>query len=296
MCDGIARSGQGLAIYVAEKEKPDHKLMALLRAARSAPVENIAIDWGTPAAQAAEDDFEMVEPVEAVAVSPPSEMQAPISLFDSTTNPAKTSVEVEVGPKPIVLPPAPQLQVAPALETLPSLYPGFRTSLFAIAKRASSGQPAPSQEVKIRGSVLGRPVELAVPVTPAIRLAGLNTDKEKNRKMLHLLAARALIQSFEDAKGDGTKTLNEVEKAQVLRLGLRYGLASSQTSFIAVDEDNAPATGVKEPVPPSVPGGGTHFGMISYNQALTMSMSHPLAAPYPQPPVVGMAPMVRFRL
>jgi hypothetical protein len=51
--------------------------------------------------------------------------------------------------------------------------------------------------------------------------------------MIHLLAARALVQNFEDKA-----PMSHSDKAQVLRLALRYGLSSSQTSFVAVDHTN----------------------------------------------------------
>jgi hypothetical protein len=50
-------------------------------------------------------------------------------------------------------------------------------------------------------------------------------------KLLHLLAARALIQGLED-----TLPVSDAAKDEVRRLGLTYGLASSQTSFVAVDD------------------------------------------------------------
>jgi hypothetical protein len=67
------------------------------------------------------------------------------------------------------------------------------------------------------------------PITPVTSGTGMST------RLLHLIAARHLIQGYEDIH-----PLTEACKRDVLRLGLEYGLASSQTSFIAMDEAGQP--------------------------------------------------------
>jgi hypothetical protein len=260
MCEGIARAGRGISVFVGETEDPDRKLMNLLRAARGAPIENLSIDWGlnlpepdapvaTPSALPDNDSFTVIE-------SEPAR-EFPLSLFDPSIDPSKDVAHTSdtIGPRPITLPPPPALQVAPPLATLPSLYPGFRTSIFAIARRPSTLSSPPSQVV-VRGTLLGRPVELSVPVRP------IQAEMEvEGTKMVHVLAARALIQGLEDDKGLGLGTGAgavrgwmemlevEVSEAQVRRLALRYGLASSQTSFVAVDEDGRRVASAPVPAP-----------------------------------------------
>ncbi|CAG8687111.1 260_t:CDS:2, partial [Acaulospora colombiana] len=107
-------------------------------------------------------------------------------------------------------------------------------------------------------------------------------------KMLHTLAAKALIQVFEDMP----KTPET--KAQIERLGKRYSLASSVTSFLAIDEEDrtekqATVEKEQESIPsPSEPMGsfkrkkGVHLMAAPVKSA---PMSAPLAAP-------GGAPMM----
>jgi hypothetical protein len=78
-----------------------------------------------------------------------------------------------------------------------------------------------------------QPVTLDVPV----QLYSASQNAQAKAKLLHVLAARALIREFEDHK-----PMTDTDKAEVLRLAVRYGLSSSQTSFVAVEEAPAPAS------------------------------------------------------
>ncbi|PVF90955.1 vWA-like protein, partial [Serendipita vermifera] len=229
MCKGIARAGKGTAVYVAEGEKPDSKLMGLLRAARGGVIEDLAIDWGSGMnnkdVMEIDDDFEVV--------SNPTAPQAakkipPLSLFDDQS----TGETPELGPdKAIVnLPPPPVIQQAPKSDKLPiPLYPGFRCSIFAIIKQGANPGPY-SPQIKITGNVLGRDVALQVPVAP-VSVNNTITQYAGGNKLLHTLAAKALIQVFEDMPS------TPETKAQIERLGKRYSLSSSVTSFLAIDEE-----------------------------------------------------------
>ncbi|KZV97090.1 hypothetical protein EXIGLDRAFT_833087 [Exidia glandulosa HHB12029] len=215
MCDGIARAGRGVASYVGSDENPDAKLVTLLRATRTPAVQDVLVDWGAI-------DPEVNEDFVVVEAHPEEETQAaPITLFsvaESATAPEST---VKIGPEPLVLPPVPRIQELPVP---PVLYPGFRCSLFAIVAQPSADIARPTA-VTIRGVAIlpgnkKQPVELHVEVTePAATMPGF----------IHVLAARALMQLWEDK--------NSPEgRAQTARLGLRYGLASSQTSFVAIED------------------------------------------------------------
>ncbi|EJD48276.1 hypothetical protein AURDEDRAFT_113100 [Auricularia subglabra TFB-10046 SS5] len=231
MCDGIARAGRGVVTYVREQEKPDAKLVGLLKAARSAVVQDITVDWGVPLEP--DQDFEMVDANDAGPLSPNLPVVAPtepVSLFSETIPPASNPA---LGPEDVkvVLPPPPALQQAPThLDDLPPLYPGFRCSIFALI-RLPPDAPLPTK-VTVKGRMQGVPVSLDVPVVPAPPVT-LNSDRVP---FIHVLAARALIQSLEDDSLKITAPLNPVMKAKIVRLGTRYGIASSHTSFVAIDE------------------------------------------------------------
>jgi hypothetical protein len=79
---------------------------------------------------------------------------------------------------------------------------------------------------------MGSPVTLEIPVTPIALDGGAATHlTDVKVKLLHSLAARALIQDWED------KEKAEKNRAEIERLGKRYSLASSATSFLAIDDD-----------------------------------------------------------
>ncbi|CAG8778106.1 10966_t:CDS:2, partial [Acaulospora colombiana] len=162
----IARAGKGTAVFVAENENPDAKLMALLRAARGAVVEDLTVDWGSGAKDDEpldiEDDFELVSlpgdtPVDV-------KLSHPISLYDERSN----QNSPELGPQKMTvhLPPSPMIQQAPKSDKLPiPLYPGFRCNIFAIARKGENPGPH-SPYIEVKGNVLGKTVSLQIPVEP----------------------------------------------------------------------------------------------------------------------------------
>lgn len=204
--------------------------MNLLRAARGPIIDDLQVDWGVSdiAEQTKDEDSELVAadgpaPQPAPQPVPP---RANISLFD-TSNTANTTPELGAKEQTIVLPPPPRIQQAPITEKLPiPLYPGFRCSIFAIIGQSSPSAPF-SSSVRIHGQVLGSPVSLEVPVQPVAGEAARISDE--NVSLLHTLAARVLIQDWE------AKEATDITRAEIVRLGTRYSLASTVTSFVAVE-------------------------------------------------------------
>ncbi|KZV99951.1 hypothetical protein EXIGLDRAFT_188399 [Exidia glandulosa HHB12029] len=233
MCDGIARAGRGVVTYVREREKPDAKLVGLVKAARSALVQDVSVDWGVPAEFA--DDFEVVDsPSVPTADAPPAAI-APVSLFD----PGAKALPEELGPRDeqVSLPPFPRLQQAPMhADALPPLYPGFRCNVFALIRQPRDA-PLP-QRVAIRGMLLGSPAVLEVPVVAASTLDWGDTGAKA--PFVHVLAARALVQDIEDLTASTGAPPSGFAKAKIARLGTTYGIATSQTSFVAIDEFGDP--------------------------------------------------------
>lgn len=205
--------------------------MGLLKAARGGVIDDLKVDWGTGEEVQVpielDDDFEMVSESSEVAKETKKVDEAPLSLFGETSAEDKT----DLGPQKAIvnLPPPPTIQQAPRSDKLPiPLYPGFRCSIFAIIKQTDNpGSHSPT--IRITGKVLGREVVLQIPVEP-ISIA-TSSDAVEGGRLLHTLAAKALIQVFEDLP-----TSPEV-KAEIERLGKRYTLASSVTSFLAIDEE-----------------------------------------------------------
>lgn len=250
MCEAIARAGKGVAIFVAvslflrqtmnyinnpkSQEKPDAKLVNLLRAARGGVIDNVSIDWAAPEEN---EEFEVVPKSEG-AGQPTDSKQDVINLFDPR---AKETKIPELGPQDsqIDLPPPSRIQQSPASDKLCfPIYPGFRCSIYAIIKQYNDQRQFPSA-VKIRGQVNGKPVSLNIEVMRA-ETPLVSTGGGKKSHWIHTLAARALVQDLED-QGNSPHI-----SAQIARLGLRYSLATSATSFIAIEKGTAEVMAVEE--------------------------------------------------
>lgn len=196
---------------------PDAKLVTLLRAARMPAVRAVSVDWGAGAGASDElaDDFELVDaPAAPQGTGDISAPSAPVSLFDDDAATADVGPE-SLGPQPVSLPPVPRIQ---ELACPPALYAGFRHNLFAIIQQFG-GDAARPTEVIVRGVAGDTPVELRIPVMESANSVGF----------VHSLAARALMKAWEDKN-------SPQGRAQMARLGVQYGLASAETSFIAVDD------------------------------------------------------------
>ncbi|KAG8798627.1 hypothetical protein FRC17_007371, partial [Serendipita sp. 399] len=110
MCEGIARAGKGTAVFVAEREKPDAKLMGLLKAARGGVVDDLAVHWVDEDSRMDEDDdFEMVPRVPTP--TPPVQAQEPLNLYDE--HHTETPAEIGAQQIKVVLGSPPRVQQAP---------------------------------------------------------------------------------------------------------------------------------------------------------------------------------------
>lgn len=194
--------------------------MNLLRAARTGVIERVSIDWGVGGH--VDEGFELVDLGERNSIdpAPADSRQEPISLFDPNIKQQEAS---ELGPIEVKLTPPPAIQQSPRASNLYlPMYPNFRCNIYAIIRQGDNAAAFPSR-VKIKGDIQGKPVSLEVPVVPVEAHAG-------QKHLIHKLAAKALIQDFEG------RPTTPTTKAEIARLALRYSLASSVTSFVAIEE------------------------------------------------------------
>ncbi|MBI5491261.1 MAG: VWA domain-containing protein [Deltaproteobacteria bacterium] len=121
-------------------------------------------------------------------------------------------------------------QVAPAEP--PPLFPGDRCTFYG---RVKGGRPG---EVAIVAEGPGGRLRFAVMVDP---------EKAEADDVVPALMARRAIQDLEEGRTDGKKGASakrakkDAVRARIVVLGCKYGLLSSATSFVAVEE--RPATG-----------------------------------------------------
>lgn len=130
------------------------------------------------------------------------------------------------------LPPPPAIQQSPDPGTL---FWSVRSTWFAIINGAANASYA-----KVTYDIPGK--------------SGLSQHikhgKPRSGKVIHSLAARSLIQTFEDSMHP--KDDNYGQEAEVIRLGKNYSLASTQTSFVAIKNK----TGVRTKTHGKTPPGG----------------------------------------
>ena len=118
----------------------------------------------------------------------------------------------------------PIVQQSPPELTIPELYPFDRSLYFAII----SGKTVPRQVV-VRGKADGKELVMHVDVESA-----KFGRKLSEPPFIHTLTAHRLIRDLEI--GDMKGKLSEVDqKREIVKLGEYYQLASSHTSFVAVD-------------------------------------------------------------
>ncbi|KAJ7819523.1 vault protein inter-alpha-trypsin domain-containing protein [Mycena leptocephala] len=216
MCEGMARVGNGTCMMVGEEETTfTGKIARMLKAAN--------VDWGRPAAKEKQkekvvsppdydDEFEIVEPT--------SEKKKTLNIFDESI---EDPIEVT--------------GTVPDPEYLPQ-YPSK-----CICHLTRQNHP---QTVTLRGTIVdGAEIELPVPVV----LAHL-PNVTGAPPAIHTLAARKIVQDLEDGQHaliktlknpDDTDLLARTVKASIIRLGKTYSIASSHTSFVAVDDSTPPS-------------------------------------------------------
>ncbi|KAJ6571420.1 hypothetical protein B0H19DRAFT_660804 [Mycena capillaripes] len=223
MCDGIARVGNGTAMYVTEQESSfAGKIARLLKAVRTPRISNLTVDWGRPLVEAVEiaepeDDFELVEEVDVAK-------NKTLNVFDVDVDPTLLD-ETPVPPAPQIVLPAPAaVQQSPF--KVRNLFPGSRVNIYVIRQ----GRAVPSA-VTLRGSAPdGAQIVLPIPVT---------LSRLPSTSALHALAARKIVQDLEDGqhaiRAVDADLLARMVRAHIIRLGT-YQIASTHTSFVAVDE------------------------------------------------------------
>lgn len=255
--ESVARAGGGCAHVVMARERMEKKVANLLQAALTPPITHTVIQW----TDSIVDTFVTVAGDEEGADHDLAHLnqnpgKSPINLFSELASPPGISQ---------TNPPLPE--ISPAINQAPFkppvVCPGVRFTVYAIL---SPTTPLPT-ELVLRGISPDGPVELRVKIESVV----------ESGTMLHSLAARALVRDLEEASSpfhalrkmltpheadklqhlgmsvaqreDQTGrnrsdflplTFNhvaEITKQQTVDIGVRYGLSTKYTSWVAVDEE-----------------------------------------------------------
>jgi hypothetical protein len=231
----LARVGKGFPqVVVDEREAVEAKVIRMLRGALSAHVVDYRLEWeGKP-----NDEEEAPAAPSGLSAStsfgpPPSEARRIINLLD----PSYFEDPHVISPPPLPsFPPFTPPHILQAPYTLQPLFPFSCSTVYAIL--ASPNVPPPTK-VWLRGTApSGDLLELEILVQHSGSGAG--------EKTIHQLAARKVLGELKDGTsylhkkykpitGDiRERGFEELVKQEGVRVGLKYGVASEWTSFVAV--------------------------------------------------------------
>ena len=168
-------------------------------------------------ARAGEGEAEFIHPGERIEAKVMRQLKRAMA-------PALTDVEVDWG----------GLEVRPAPHRLPPVFDGGRVLVYGFLETAA----AATVTLRARG-----------PEGSVSFVAQVDPGQARPDSLLATLAARTLIRELEDGQSpqhDRRGSLQDREggkdrvKAEIVRLGVTYGLCSRETSFVAVEQRDTP--------------------------------------------------------
>lgn len=230
MCEGLARVGSGATAYVGEelvhdRDQLERKAETLINTISLAPIRVTKVDWG---------------------IAPNSHTSAAHHVADGENHSSRPEPDSsKLGPldKGQNLPPPQAIQQVPELGTL---FWGIRSTWYAIID-GTIDKPYARVTYEIAGK------------TNSTHHIDFKYGKPRKGRLVHSIAARAMIQTFEDEMDHLTGNAKYTKEAEVIRLGTTYGLASTQTSFVAAAGGHElHGTKAYGPTPPS--GNTSHLG------------------------------------
>jgi Ca-activated chloride channel family protein len=191
--------------------------------------------------------------------------------FKRILAPAMTDVTVDWG----------QSGMTSASDRVPPVFEGERVRVYALGGNLVAGTAT------LRGLVGGQAVAFTMAIDPAAAVEG---------DTIATLAARERIRALEEG-GEYLESRGSLQRraraagkasAEIVELGVRYQLASRETSFVAVEHRDTPATDRAElrrvPVALTSGWGGLRDARIEPFMAPTMAALHSVPAPPPGGP------------
>ncbi|EMD70119.1 hypothetical protein COCSADRAFT_132672 [Bipolaris sorokiniana ND90Pr] len=263
LIEGIAKAGNGFSQSVSENEPMNTKVVRMLKGALSPHINDYTLEvkYNNDEISAhldvePDDDFEIIEKVpDSLKVKldlkedkpEPKPTKTPISLFDPHADPDAEEPIVldETGESRYAhLPTLPIPKILQAPQTIPSLFPFHRTSIYLLlGSSAPQGTPT---SLTLRGTSLQGPLELEIPIQ-ALAHPG---------ETIHQLAAKKAISELEQGRGwlaeatDETGDLvkkkcegryEDMVEREAVRLGVQFQVGGKWCSFVATESNAAEA-------------------------------------------------------
>ncbi|KAI9556533.1 hypothetical protein GHT06_016323 [Daphnia sinensis] len=203
LVEGIARAGNGTALFASLEERLEKKVMQQLQDALQPSLTDIKIKW---------EGHDETEPKSNAVASGPIQTEKTLMGYGKPleADPA-TAVSVETPEK--------KFRQAPCNSMIPAVFDGRHLIVYALlAEDAHLPKWAEVVAVSPDG-----------PLTLKINLTDSNMEQGQ---IIHSLAAKKLIQALQDREENNEDSNT---KKEIVQLGCRYGLASRYTSYVAVD-------------------------------------------------------------
>ncbi|KAJ1533687.1 hypothetical protein HK096_004926, partial [Nowakowskiella sp. JEL0078] len=210
LVESVARAGEGYSQYVVAGERMERKVLRMLKNAILPPMTDYQIEWPDVLENSTEN-WQLV--------SDPKNLKIFDEYSTSSFVPSRLMKSHQL------------FHQAPF--HIPPLYSGSRYIVCGLftgkIKKNLEGL-----QIKIRGSSPDGPIELEVPVTLV-----------KPGIIIHTITARKLIQDLEEGtscihfanSGIELSRLSDVVKSKIVNLGTKFSIASSFTSFVAIDNN-----------------------------------------------------------
>ncbi|KAL7910079.1 hypothetical protein GGI35DRAFT_354321 [Trichoderma velutinum] len=222
MCEALARVGSGATAYISEShlQEQDHrrkKAETMINSINRAPVRVRSIDWG-------------------MKLRSPQQPDAGGGILNSRSQP--NQAQLGAAAKGDNLPPPKTIQQSPQSG---SMFWAVRSTWYAIID-GGMHDLAKDRRAKI---IYDIPGSGQLPKTISV-----NHGFGGSGSLIHKIAARALIQNFEDEAVSITDPTKKYwNECEIVRLGKTYGLASTQTSFVATMNGTGTRTTVASNAP-----------------------------------------------
>ena len=199
-CDGIARAGGGMSVYIrSDKEKFMGKCTRLVSAARTVPVTNIKVHWETS---------QPVYPTPTQIPSGPISLSGPSFQFPTDVGPLTSSRQAPV--------------------CFPDFFYGTRLHAYAIVPKST----AATNSLMITGYIPAKnqAYQEVIPINPVLH--------SYQNRFLHTCAAKMFIMDLEDVNISGMSAQQSKQvKDDIIYYGTTFGLTSRHTSFLAIDNN-----------------------------------------------------------
>ncbi|CAJ0651743.1 13712_t:CDS:10 [Entrophospora sp. SA101] len=181
LVESVARSGNGYAEFVTNKERMDKKILGMLKNAVKPPINDYRIKWTTSYDKQDEDENKLFN---YLFEEKEEKKDKPVISFYSNEQPTSITTKKPEKPKKDIEKLLDHVKLQQAPYKIPEIYPGVRFTVYCILSKGVQ----PSNEIILTAKSSDGPMKLNIPIDH-VTLTG---------SKIHTLASRKLIQDLEE--------------------------------------------------------------------------------------------------